>query len=116
MSVAAPHYAKFYEEVAESRAVWAIRDAGGYPAPLAIDGKRAMPFWSSQSRAQKVISNVKAYAGFEAVQIPLDEFLERWVPGLSKDNLLMGINWAGQSATGYDVGPEEFMRNIQGIV
>jgi hypothetical protein len=30
-----------------------------------------MPFWSTKSRAERVIANVAAYAGFELVEVPL---------------------------------------------
>ena len=65
-----------------------------------------MPFWSKESRAQKVIDNVPAYAGFEVLAVPLPEFRERWLPGMQRDGLLVGLNWSGTSATGYDRAPE----------
>ncbi len=54
-----------------------------------------------------MIQNVPAYAGFTGVRIPLTEWRERWLPGMSIDGLLMGINWSGDRATGYDVPPAD---------
>ena len=71
------------------------------------DGVRAMPFWSLRSRVEKVIENVPAYAGFTAVEIPLPEWRERWLPRTGNDGLLIGINWSGERATGFDVDPRE---------
>jgi hypothetical protein len=115
MSIAAPNAAVFYREVAASRIVWAIRDSGGFPAPVNGDKERAMPFWSSESRALKIIVNVKAYEGFRPEPIPWETFAQRWIPGLAKDGILAGLNWAGPSATGYDVEPTELERNIQAL-
>lgn len=66
-----------------------------------------MPFWSLQSRVEKTIEQVPAYAGFIAVEIPLAEWRERWLPRMDDDGLLVGINWSGERATGFDVEPRE---------
>lgn len=66
-----------------------------------------MPFWSLRSRAERIVAAVPAYAGFEPTEIPLDVFRSRWLPGLERDGLRVGINWAGARATGYDVGAGE---------
>ena len=85
--------------------MWTLRDESGYPAPMNADGERAQPFWSSRSRVQKIIATVPAYDAFEPVEIPLSTFIERWLPGLERDGLCVGVNWSGDRATGYDVDP-----------
>jgi hypothetical protein len=115
MSQAASQAAAFYREVAETGKVWTIRDAGGYPAPKGDGGKRAQPFWSSLGRVERVISTVPAYAGFEPDEITWDKFLSAWVPGLTRDGILVGINWSGERALGYDVEPEQVARNVAAI-
>lgn len=112
MSIAAPNAAIFYSEVAASRVVWAIRDSGGFPAPLNNDKSRAMPFWSSERRALQVITNVEAYKEFRPEPIPWEVFTQRWILGLENDGFLAGLNWAGPHATGYDVKPRELERNV----
>ena len=107
MSTSAAHAAAFYEEAARERTVWGIRDENGFPAPVNGSGERSMPFWSLRSRAERVVEQVPAYAGFEVVEIPLDAFVERWLPGLATDGLLVGLNWSGTSATGYDIPATE---------
>ncbi len=115
MSIAAAHAAEFYREVAESAVVWGIKDAQGFPAPIAGEGKRAMPFWSSESRALVVIRGVPAYGGFTPVPIQWQVFCERWVPGLVRDGLLAGVNWSGPAASGFDVSPTELQRNVEAL-
>jgi len=112
MSIAAAHASAFYREIAITSVIWAIKDDGGYPAPLNADGKRSMPFWSSELRAVKVISEVAAYKNFEVVAIDWVIFCERWVPGLIRDGLLVGVNWSGKIASGYDIDPMELLQNV----
>ncbi|MDH5178051.1 MAG: DUF2750 domain-containing protein [Gammaproteobacteria bacterium] len=113
MTQSASQASAFYKEVASTRIVWTIRDAGGFPAPLNSDGKRSQPFWSSLSRVKKIIQNVDAYSNFEPVKIQWDAFSERWVPGLKSDGILVGVNWSGNRATGYDLDPEEVKKNVE---
>lgn len=107
MSASAAQAAAFYREAMREGAVWGVRDETGFAAPLNGDGVRAMPFWSLRSRAEKVIQNVPAYAGFTVAKIPLTEWRERWLPGMIDDGLLVGINWSGERAIGHDVQPAE---------
>ncbi len=105
VSISAAHADAFYAESSDAGEVWTVRDDSGFPAPETADGVRAMPFWSKRSRAERVVSGVPAYAGFKVVAVPLDVFRQRWLPGLARDGLLVGLNWSGDQATGYDVDP-----------
>ncbi len=112
MSQAASQAAAFYKEVAKTRKVWTIRDKNGFPAPKDSEGIRAQPFWSSLSRAQKIIKTVPAYSGFEPFEISWKEFSEKWVPKLSENGFLVGVNWSGKRALGYDLKPEDVKKNV----
>jgi hypothetical protein len=107
--------AAFYREVAERRLVWTIRDDGGFPAPLNHSGERVQPFWSSRARVERIIATVAAYRDFTPFEITLDVFLERWVPGLTKDGILVGVNWTGGRATGYDIAPVRIAECIAAV-
>jgi Protein of unknown function (DUF2750) len=48
----------------------------------------------------------------EVIEIPLTDWRSRWLPGLDQDRLLVGLNWSGDRATGYDVRPAEVERNL----
>ncbi len=112
MTTSAAQAAAFFKETAEGGCVYAVRDDGGFPAPLTADGVRSMPFWSKRSRAEKIVASVAAYSGMTVVEIPLAEFLERWLPGLAGDGRLVGLNWSGPNATGYDLTPDEVADRI----
>ncbi|GAA2571260.1 DUF2750 domain-containing protein [Winogradskya consettensis] len=102
MSLSAAHKAAFRREVPQEGRVWSIRDSHGFPAPGG-----ALPFWSKQSRAKRIVGAVEAYQGFEVVEIPVSDWLDSWLPGLRRDDLLVGVNWAGPHATGFDLTPAQ---------
>ena len=107
MSLSAAHTAAFRREVPREGRVWSIRDTVGHPAPRDVTGRRAMPFWSKATRAERVVGAVPAYRGFDVVAIPVDDWLDSWLPGLQRDGLLVGVNWAGTRATGFDMAPTQ---------
>jgi hypothetical protein len=113
MSQSASQAAAFYKDVAKYMSVWCLRDKDGIPAPKGDKKKRSMPFWSTQSRVNKIINSVTAYSEFEAFEISWDAFRDRWLPGLEKDGLLVGVNWSGDKAVGYDVEPKSVKENIE---
>ena len=113
MSQATSQAAIFYREVAATGRLWTIHDAEGFPAPMNAEGKRAAPFWSSLARVEKIIASVPAYAGFEPLELSWPVFEQRWVPGLSRDGILVGINWSGSRVTGYDVEPQQVAANVR---
>ena len=45
--------------------------------------------------------------------VNLDDFKNKWLVGLDKDGLLVGVNWSGKRATGYDVEPLQVLQNIE---
>ncbi|AFM12401.1 DUF2750 domain-containing protein [Turneriella parva] len=113
MSQAASQAAAFYKDVTKNREIWTIRDEDGYPAPMTSSKKRSQPFWSSESRAKKIIQNVAAYHGFKTVKIEYHKFINDWLPGLDKYGLLAGLNWSGPRAVGYDIEPKQLKQNLE---
>jgi hypothetical protein len=110
MSLSAAHKAAFRREAAREGRVFSIRDAEGFPAPADDAGRRAVPFWSKPTRAQRVVGQVAAYQGFEVVPVPVEDWLAGWLSSLERDGMLVGLNWAGARATGYDMTPAQVLR------
>ncbi|WP_349438020.1 DUF2750 domain-containing protein [Pararhizobium sp. A13] len=113
MSTAAAQAERFFSEVIAHGSVWSIQDGKGFPTSTNLDGQTAMPFWSLESKAQKVIDNVFAYSGFRTCRLELPEFVDRWLSGLERDGLYVGINWSGKRATGFDITPENVRIRIE---
>jgi hypothetical protein len=105
VSQAASQAHAFYRDVSTTKTVWTVRDEGGFPAPKVVSGRRAQPFWSSRSRAERIIKTVAAYSGFQPYEIGLEDFLAEWLPSLERDGFLVGVNWSGPKAVGYDLEP-----------
>jgi hypothetical protein len=116
MSQASSQAWVFYREVAKNRKVWTIRDADGFPQPKTSDGSRAQPFWSSLSRVRRIIKSARAYAGFEPHELSWEEFCAKWVPGLTKDGVKIGVNWSGQKVVGYDIEAERVRKSVEAII
>lgn len=106
MSNAAAYAHAFYRQVAQEKKVWTVKDTEGFPAPLNSEGRRAQPFWSSLSRVERIKKQVPAYAAFQPHEISWEAFRDRWLPGLKRDGILIGVNWSGDRAKGYDVDPD----------
>ena len=113
MSQASAQYHAFIKEILEHQKVWTIKDGQGFPSPTNLSGETAMPFWSLQSRAEKIMKNVPVYSKFQLHKITLDDFLNRWLTGLEEDGLYVGLNWSGKRAIGYDLKPKEVLERIK---
>ena len=113
MTQAASQYAAFAKDIARSMTVFTLRDAGGYPAHMNASGERAMPFWSSLARVKKIIETVPAYANFEPEQISWAKFRDEWLPECKEEGLLIGVNWSGPRALGYDLPPDSVRERIE---
>lgn len=113
MSQSASQAQAFYREVATTKKVWTIKDKDGMPAPIGDGGKRAMPFWSSQKRAEKITQNIEAYKDFLTIELNWEDFRDKWLLGLENDGLNVGVNWSGALAKGYDVAPIDVKQNIE---
>lgn len=87
--------------------VWVLRDADGY-VTAAADGDRAtMPFWCSRSGAAVVTRRAPAERRLVPEPVDLEAFLGRWLPGLGRDGLRVGVDWSGVRARGTEVEPHE---------
>lgn len=113
MSQAASQAAAFYRDVAKTGRLWTVEDDGGVPVPQTASGRRAMPFWSSVSRVKKIIATVPAYSGFRPRELTWTEFLDSWLPDLTQDGALVGVNWSGARASGYDLEPHQLVACVE---
>lgn len=113
MRQSSAQYHAFIKEVLEYQKVWTIKDDQGFPSSTNSNGETAMPFWSLESRVEKILENVRDYRDFRVKEITLDDFLNNWLTGLEADGLYVGVNWSGKSATGYDIKPKEVRKRIK---
>jgi len=60
-----------------------------------------------------VVATVAAYQGFEPYDIDWADSNEKWMPGLQRDGILVGVKWSGPAAQGYDLEPESVRTNVE---
>lgn len=113
MGASASNWAAFARDVAHTGLVWTLSDDVGYPATKNAAGQRVQPFWSSASRVAKIIKTVPAYAGFHPEEMSWSAFRDEFLPGLERDGMLIGVNWSGPRATGYEVTPQEVRARVE---
>ncbi len=113
MSQAASQATKFYKDVSITRKVWTIRKGEIYATATNPEGSIVVPFWSSLSRAKRIIKMVEDYADSEPIEVTWDDFMELWVPDLKEKGWLVGVNWSGKTAKGYDLEPDLVVRSVE---
>ncbi|MCB9896188.1 MAG: DUF2750 domain-containing protein [Planctomycetes bacterium] len=116
MSNAGLQWTKFREEVAASKVLYTFADRGDWLV-FPVRGQGVMPFWSSRSRAQRIRDyHPDNFKGWEIIEIKLDHFLGKVLPGMKKDGLHVGSNWAGKRMVGYDHPPDEVADALQAML
>jgi hypothetical protein len=103
---------RFIKEIIEQKKVWTIENVEGVPTTF-DNGVESMPFWSSKLKTEKAIRDVNAYHEYRLLEISLDDFINKWLPGLEKDALFVGANLSGKNLIGSDWNPKELLEQIQ---
>ncbi|WP_028448302.1 DUF2750 domain-containing protein [Chitinibacter tainanensis] len=112
MSQTAPDNQAFFTTVAQQQQLWSIKDEVGFPAPMTTAGYRSMPFWASAERAEEEIAAVAAFAGFAPVAVDWAQFCAQWVPALTQDGVLAGVNWSASQPVGEDIPASELEARV----
>ncbi|MFZ5755405.1 MAG: DUF2750 domain-containing protein [Pseudomonadota bacterium] len=70
------------------------------------DGTEAMPVWADEASARRCA--VGEWAGFEATELDLGNFIRDWLPALDEEAAWVGINFTGDEQ-GEMVDPLELL-------
>ena len=104
-------YLHFLEEVIHCGCLWGLQGPEGWA--LSESDKYAdcqvMPFWSQPELAEPHCCD--DWQHYQVVPVSLEEFLDDWLPGMHKDELLVGINW-DESLIGEEVEPLDLLADI----
>ncbi len=79
----------FVKRVANWEEVWSLRNSEGWVLSQASSGQESAPFWPHFAYAEACATN--EWAGCEPHSIKLETFMEKWLPGLTKDQKLVAI-------------------------
>lgn len=108
---------RFVQRVVASREVWGLKNVDGWvcsESTMDESGNRGvMPFWSDRAYAKQCAR--EDWTDYEPTQISLDKFLERWLPGMAKDGLIVGTNW-NAALCGHEILPLELKGEIERVL
>jgi len=103
MSIAAPQYDKFREQVATEERVFTFTDGGELLVYPARDGD-TVPFWSSRARLVTIQKRLPKYRAYTVTELSLANFF-RQLDLLEQEGIRVGVNWSGARLIGYNVTP-----------
>lgn len=107
------NYRLFIEQIKASGKVWGVTTPDGW---VVCDSEEyedtdVMPFWSDQADAKAQCCG--DWADNQPGSITLQEFAERWLPGMAEDGVLVGPNW-NEALEGLEIEPEAMAEQLLG--
>jgi hypothetical protein len=89
LALAAPaRYEHFIKVVADADEVWGLRGAGGWTFLGDSENRQSFPVWPRSEYAALCAADAHQES---PSPILMQEFLERWLPGLEKDGRLVAV-------------------------
>ena len=109
--IALENHRRFVERVAASGIVWGLKNAAGWAVcdSNGEQGGDVMPFWSD--RAYAVRAAVDDWSDYEPTEIPIAVFIDRWLQGMTEDEVLVGTNW-DTSNRGFEIAAAELAEEL----
>ena len=93
----------FFDEVSETGDVWRLGSGQSMFVVYSASGARVFPLWSTRRRVQKLVDTVPGYAGCKVLGSSWNNFVDNWVAILERDGVLVGLNWTGANANGFEM-------------
>ena len=107
-------YDYFLDAVVEEREVWILVNADNHFLKIVSeeDGVSYLPVWPGEAFAADY---AKGTGDLSPKGIALPDFFKKWVPGLTKDGLEVGVFPGAQSEL-WITAPEELQRDLQEVL
>ena len=88
-------YDQVVAAIKKGQSIWALADAEGCLI-INLGSDKVLPVWPSEDLATDW--GKKDYEGFNALEISAIDWPEKWLPGMQKDDFMVGIapNLAGE--------------------
>ena len=103
----------FLAAVKPTQLIWALKDPESDDwvilDSLHYEDSEVMPLWSSKSQAEVHLTD--DWASYTSASITVADWLEFWVEDLIIDNVIIGIDWAGEDAD-VEIDLQEFTHCI----
>lgn len=88
--LAAPdRYSHFVRRVADWGEVWSVADDGGWRLLGDVDAGELVPVWPAEAFVQALC--IGEWAGCRPRAIAMDDWLEKWTPGLERDGRKVAV-------------------------
>ena len=102
---------RFVARAAGTEVVWGLQSSDGFAScPSHTDEIREVwLFWSDRADAARIEQS--AFPEYEPVELPLFDFLYRWLAGMERDRAFAGTNW-GADLTGLEVPPDDLRAQL----
>jgi hypothetical protein len=78
----------FVRKVADAQCVWGLNQSG-WALVADRDGRKHFPFWPEEGFAQACA--VGEWVGYVPLKIEVEEFIEKWLPGLQRDGFGVAV-------------------------
>ena len=82
-------YEHFIKRIADWEELWGLKDNNGWVTSEDDDGNKSIPFWPHPEYAKLCAEG--QWKGNEETSIDLKSFIEKWLPGMEQDNLLVAV-------------------------
>ncbi|MBN2886788.1 MAG: DUF2750 domain-containing protein [Chromatiaceae bacterium] len=82
-------YTHFLTQAQSQRQVWTLHSDAGFVSFSDEDGTPCFPFWSSAEQAQALAE--EDWSDCRPEPLALTDFMERWLPGLERDERLVSV-------------------------
>ncbi len=94
----------FVSELSSSSEVWGLMGEDGWAICPSIEFEETevLPFFSSKEAAALLCSG--EWEIYHPEAIPLESFLNEWLPGMHEDNAMAGLDW-NEDLEGAEVEP-----------
>ncbi len=102
----------FINRIIDNKIVWYLSNKNGTAYSISNNDEETviLMFWSDQAYTQQVKNN--GFDDYDIAKMDLFDFLYRWLPGMSGDNVLIGTNWT-YDLIGLEFDPFELREKIE---
>jgi hypothetical protein len=105
---------RFVKRIVAAREVWGLKSEDGWACTASTahgsKGRSVMPFWSDRAYAKQCAK--EDWSHYEPTPIPLELFLECWLPGMDSNDCIVGTNW-NVHLCGYEIDPPDLKQELE---
>ena len=103
-------YGHFVRQVADWKEIWSLKAASGWVAMSSSDGHECLPVWPHSRYAHAFAEG--EWEGAEPTAIPLDHWIEKWTPGMTRDGRMVAV-FPTTAERGIVVTPERLYDDLR---